>query len=363
MPRTSRTDKVRKPQSRRKRVAKGVYRDRYGLSATVKVGTGADAIQREKRFPFDTPLGELKTWRDTMRSDLRTARNQRPAHAMRGTLEADAKLYLAQVRHLTSFKSRRCEVTAWTKLYGRLRRTHLTATQVREARARWLDEGYTPKTVNNRVQTLRHVYRLLDGKRAPTPVDEVDPLTVPVQTKHNVSPTVFLTVATNLAIDPKTRARFMVIASTGVRPSELKRAEPGDVDLERRVWMVKTGKGGDPRAFWLNDDMLAAWQAFLSADAWGAFDGSDYAKALYAAGWPTHIRPYQARHSVGIELSERGVDLGDVQGWLGHKHIATTRKHYVGVLPSRLKQASERLDGRFGWEALPSPAGQTGAIH
>jgi hypothetical protein len=40
--------------SRRKRIAKGVYRDRYGLSAAVKVGSGPAARQREKRFPFDT---------------------------------------------------------------------------------------------------------------------------------------------------------------------------------------------------------------------------------------------------------------------------------------------------------------------
>jgi integrase len=85
----------------------------------------------------------------------------------------------------------------------------------------------------------------------------------------------------------------------------------------------------------------------------GPFDGSDYAKALYAAGWPKDVRPYQARHSVALELSERGIDLGDVQGWLGHKHVTTTRKHYAPVLSSRLKQASETLGGRFdGWEPL-----------
>ena len=140
----------------------------------------------------------------------------------------------------------------------------------------------------------------------------------------------------------------MVIASTGVRPAELKRAERGDVDMERRVWAVRTAKGGAPRVFWLNDDMKAAWEAFAAADAWGHFDGSDYAKELYAAGWPKDVRPYQARHSVALELGERGIDLGDVQGWLGHKQVTTTRRHYAPVLVSRLKQASEALADRFG---------------
>jgi hypothetical protein len=100
--------------------------------------------------------------------------------------------------------------------------------------------------------------------------------------------------------------------------------------------------------------MKAAWEAFMAAKAWGHFDGSDYAKALYAAGWPKDVRPYQARHSVALELGERGIDLGDVQGWLGHKQVTTTRKHYAPILVSRLKQASERLDGRFGgWRSEP----------
>ena len=342
-----------KQKPRRKRIGKGIYRDAYGLSATVKVGSGSEAHQREKRFPFDTPFKDLREWQDGIRATLRKLQG-RPAAQSRGTLDADARVYLAQVKHLASYKSRVCEVDAWKALYGRLRRRDLHAEHVRKARAAWAADGYTPKTVNNRVQTLRHLYHLLDGRKAPTPADEITPLPVPDSIKVLVNATVFRTVAANLD-DAKTRARFMVIACTGVRPSELKRAEPADVDLERRVWLVRTGKGGAPRAFWLNDEMVTAWEAFIAADAWGAFDASDYAKELYTAGWPKDVRPYQARHSVALELGERGIDLGDVQGWLGHKHVTTTRKHYAPVLVSRLKRASEQLAGRFkGWEP-PTP--------
>jgi site-specific recombinase XerD len=47
------------------------------------------------------------------------------------------------------------------------------------------------------------------------------------------------------------------------------------------------------------------------------------------------------------ELGERGIDLGVVQGCLGHRQVSTTRRHYAPVLASRLKQASEMLAGRF----------------
>jgi integrase len=246
---------------------------------------------------------------------------------------------------------------------GRLRRSQITAEHVRKVRATWLAEGYAPKTVNNRVQTLEHLYRTLDGSRAPTPADDVKPLPVPPSQKVLVPAKVFRTVAENLT-DPKTRARFMVIASTGVRPAEVKRTEPGDVDMDRRAWIVRTAKGGEPRAFWLNDDMLAAWEAFIAADAWGYFDASDYAKALYAAGWPKDVRPYQARHSMALELGERGVDIGDIQGVLGHRQVATTRKHYAPVLVSRLKQASQTMAGRFAaWEPQQPEAGEPTSIH
>jgi site-specific recombinase XerD len=347
---------------RRKRIGKGIYRDMYGLSATVKVGTGDHAFQREKRFTFDTPFKDIRAWQGAMRSELRLLQD-RPVNSSRGTLDADARCYLAQVKHLASYKSRVCEVDAWTAEYGRLRRSQITAEHVRKARAAWLAKDYRPKTVNNRVQTLQHLYRTLDGPRAPTPADDVKPLPVPPSQKVLVPAKVFRTVAANLT-DPRTKARFMVIASTGVRPSEVKRTQPGDVDMDRRAWIVRTAKGGEPRALWLNDDMKAAWEAFIAADAWGHFDASDYAKALYAAGWPKDVRPYQARHSMALELGERGVDIGDIQGVLGHRQVATTRKHYAPVLVSRLKQASQTMAGRFsGWQPQTDEPTDPVSIH
>ena len=181
-------------------------------------------------------------------------------------------------------------------------------------------------------------------------------LPVPDTPKILVPAKVFRTVAENLKTDPKTRGRLVIVASTGVRPAEVKRTEPANVDLERRVWMVRTAKGGTPRAIWLNDEMLAAWQAFVAAGAWGTFDASDYAKALYAAGWPKDVRPYQARHSVALELGERGTDLSRrLRAVRASRLPATTQQHYQGILASRMKGASDTLAGRFsGWQA-PEP--------
>ena len=124
-----------KRHARRKRIGKGLYRDSYGLSATVKVGARIEAVQREKRFAFDTPHKEIRAWQDATRAELR-ALQRRPV-AIRGTLADDVTHYLRQVQHLASYKSRVSEVHAWTDLYGSLRRAQLSAAHVREARGRW----------------------------------------------------------------------------------------------------------------------------------------------------------------------------------------------------------------------------------
>jgi hypothetical protein len=86
------------------------------------------------------------------------------------------------------------------------------------------------------VQTLRHTYRVLDGSKAPTPADDVSPLlggTVRQDPREDLP-------ARRSQPDGPENPRFMVIASTGVRPAELKRAEQADVDLERKAWIVRT---------------------------------------------------------------------------------------------------------------------------
>jgi integrase len=338
------------PRSPRKRLGEGIYRDATGLSAVV----GVRDRQREKRFPFGTPLEELRAWRKRTRVDLEAI----APRATRGTLAADIEAYLRQIKALTSARTRTSELKAWAAKFGKVPRSRLTPAIVRETMGVWADAGVAPKTINNRVQSLATMWRALDGARAMTPCDEITALHVERTPPVAVSPATIRRVATALARrekdgwlpTAKTRARFMVLAACGRRPSELMRAQPEDVDLTRRVWVVRDGKGGWSPGVYLNDDMVAAWQVFIAAQAWGPYNTSSFAEALREAGWPTGVRPYQLRHSVGISLSEAGVDLADVQAHMGHARIATTRKFYVPVLGARLEAAGRAIEGRIGWK-------------
>lgn len=337
----------------RKRIARCVFESKTGRSGIYRDANGR---QRELGFPPFTPVAEIRKALDDAKRKSRGSASAYPDG--RGTLNAAIDAWATQEQHLASWKERRAELRAWAKLYGHVRIRALTPKDVREAMGQWTADGIAPKTIRNRLWSLRHLYRVLFGPDVETPVDHIEP---PARVRHIINPTsttTILTVYANLLRaehegtlrDGKTRARFMVRAASGRRPVEIMRAQPADVDLERRIWRVRDAKGGWSEGLYLHDDLLQAWQAFVAADAWGAFNTGSMARVLRACGWPEGVRPYNLRHSLGIGLSESGADFADVAAYLGHKDLRTTRQSYVPILNSRMERAGLLLSGRLsGW--------------
>jgi integrase len=339
----------------RRKIEQGIWADQYGYAA-IKTASG---IRREKRFPPNTPLSAMRAWRTAQGQILeRTA----PIKAPRGTLMHDVDAYLRQVAHLTSAPELRSVLKAWTARLGHVSRYRITSQDINHAVVAWRQDGVAPKTVNNRLNALRRLYHVLDSPRAWCPVDDVQLLPVPRQPVTYVTPEIIRATYAGLVRgeqagtirDAKTRARFMVLASSGVRPSELMRAKPADIDTGRRVWATRDGKGGFRHGggVYLTSDLLAAWSVFIGAQAWGVFNTGSFAKVLRTAGWPRGVRPYQLRHTVGMAMSEAGIDLADISAGLGHSRPQTTRSHYVSVLGSRVQSAFESIDARIDWNKL-----------
>ena len=338
-------------KGKRRRIAKYCFEDGSGRSCIVL--DPATGRQKEFRFLPSTPVSVMRKhaelWVKSRGPRVRRASD-------RGTLARAVTDWEDQEQHLTSWKERRAELRAWVSLYGNTRLQALTEADCRRAISQWANDGIAPKTIRNRMWSLRHLFHLTYGPSFPTPLDHIDPPAIPRRVINPTSAEVILTVYRNLLDaerkgllrDAKTRARFMVRAASGRRPSEIMRAERDDVDMERRIWRVRDGKGGWSEGLYLNDDLLEAWRVFVEADAWGYFDTSAQARALRSAGWPAGVRPYNLRHSVGISLSESGVDFADVSAHLGHKDVRTTRKNYVPVLNSRMERAARMIDGRLG---------------
>jgi integrase len=328
-------------RAKRTRLAEGIWQDQYGLSGVVRVGD----VYKEQRFPVGTRHDFIQAWRARTRAELLEDRDaQRPAT---GTLEADAARYLTKIDHRTSHKSDRSHLSAWLPTLGRFLRSQIRTAQVQATIDRWREAGKSARTIRHRVRVLRELYQALDGPHARPPTKG---LTLPkVSSPHPVATPWALVakVAKSLKAgkrhaegyggdSDKAHARFLVRATTGQRPSQLMRAKPEDVDLKRRIWFVRAGKGGLQVPLPLNAEMVRAWKAFIKADAWGTFDARSFSKTIRRHGWPANMRPYNLRHTFAIDLILSGADLGDVQAALGHRQIETTRAHYAPVQLARL---------------------------
>lgn len=336
---------------RRVRIGKGLFRDQYGLSAVAKVGK----VQRERRFPLDTPEEEMRGWQATVKAQLYEEQRHQPAPipgqvpSPRGTLSADIETYTKRLQGRPSYQSERAHLRAWLPLYGPKRRAYLRPEDVASAIATWQTDGASAQTIIHRCRVLRQLFHALDGEHARTPVDHVKRPAKPKPKPITVDVKRIVTVLAKLAArDPVMAARFRVLAATGQRPTQLMRTTLADVNLKRGIWMVPAAKRGNTRELFLNPEMRAAWKTLIKLNGLGNYDTTRMARLLRQCGWPEGIRPYNVRHSFAVDALERGVDLGDVQGMLGHTEIETTRQYYAPILQARLKKASAAMQGRFG---------------
>lgn len=359
-------------RGKRRTIATRVYDDDTGRVITYD--HPVTGKQREIRRPPMTPIVEL---RKAAAKEIARLSGSGRADAPKGTLDAGIDEWTPLEQSISSWKERRAELRAWARAMvdgrrvGDMRMAAIDSKIARAVMGQWTTAGVAPKTIRNRRWSLQRLYRVLGGPNAPTPVDDIAP---PAKTKtipQMIEPAHVLAVYANLLQmeaaarhrpvkglsilrDAKTRARFMVRACTGKRPSEIMRAEPSDVSLQRREWRVRDGKGGWSEGLYLNDDMIVAWQLFIDADAWGPFNTGSQAEVLRHAGWIEGVRPYQLRHSVGMALSDAGVDLADISGVLGHRDLRTARETYVPIRQARMQRASESLEGRFDGWVVPS---------
>ncbi len=354
------------PRGARHTVERGIVKDQIGYEVIAWAGKR----RRSKRFPADTEREEMREWRDSTAAELRD--EAQPTEDVR-TLRGSVAAYVLKTG-LKGNHAVRASLNAWTAACGHLERRKLTPAICAQTMERWKLEGYSAQSLYYRRYALRKLWHGLDGPRVKTPVDDLR-----VKRPKNRRP-VWVSDETILAVlmqlrrheilkrqrNAKTRARFLVLVTTGQRPAQLKRTQRGDVVFYREphegiygCWWVRAAKGGEPTPVYLNAEMRAAWAAFLAADAWGHYDKRNFARTLHRCGWPAGVRPYNARHATGLTLSERGIDLSDISSLMGHTDLKTTRSFYVPQLHSRLKLASAALEGRFSDEPLARQHGTT----
>jgi integrase len=360
-------------KGKRIRVAENVFDDASGRAIIYR--DPVTKKQKELRADHGTPISAMR-----QRVEDALAQRGSGAPAPKGSLGEAVNRLEAIEQRIPGWVERRSELRAWCRatIDGRPLGDHSLAA-IDEQTIRTVVNDWTgrvaPKTIRQRLWTLKHLFKVLHGAKAPTPADDIKPPSKVRRVPTFIDPQHVIDVYANLRAmeergilrDGKTRARFMVRASTGRRPAEIMRAQPADVQIARREWRVRDAKGGWSEGVYLNAEMIAAWQAFADANAWGYFNTGAFMNTIRSAGWnpndDPYTRAYELRHNVGIALSDAGIDLADISGALGHKNLETTRRTYVPIRNARMQRASEAIDGRFhGW-TVPAAVPATRVPH
>lgn len=380
-------------------IATQIYRHAYGHDVRVKHQGRLYSMPAALCGP-DTPLYVMQQWQLDKKKELDLPPLEpaapRPGAKVGPTLAARLATFFPQIAGRVSFKADRSHLRAWLLATGAdgqtigskapaaittadvnvviaawrtpppagtpghpraLRRIKVTA-YARDGKAIESYDRTTPTTSGPlvvAVRTVRHRCRLLREflLAEELPTTAVDAAKIPaIEKGHPVGVQIetIRTVAQALAKTdwPETYGRYLVLNTTGQRPTQLMRAVPGDVLLEAKLWIVRSAKGAPAHTITLNTDMLKAWRVFIKANAWGVYDTSLHAKRLRVCGWPAAIRPYNARHSVAQDaLQTHDVDLDDVQGLLGHTTPQMTRSAYGPLAIDRQRRVSDAIDGRL----------------
>jgi site-specific recombinase XerD len=142
--------------------------------------------------------------------------------------------------------------------------------------------------------------------------------------------------------NPKHRLLLMLVYSSGLRVSEVVNLKKENIDLSRKVILIRKAKGRKDRYTLLSDKaarFLAEYYEFYHIQNW-LFSGQRpnhpitirtaqhiFDKAIRKADINKKISIHGLRHTFATHLLENGTDIRYIQDLLGHSSILTTERY------------------------------------
>ena len=328
------------PRGTRQRIATGIFRDSIGIAVIVSV----KGKPHEYRCPHDADVSELIKERLTLKKA--GALDVERESATADTLRADAATYLSTLtgRHKADADD---ILTHWVTAFGDRHRDAITAVDVRQQLAAW---GKAPSTLNHRRQVLSSLYKSLNGANGYNPVREVPKVRERYDTPRSLSYSVITAILDQMG-PTQSRARFAVMAYTGLPQAQMAQLTPADVDLKAKTVRVsprRKGKGSPGRTLPLSPQAVQAFKDFAAANCWGEFSRSSSAKAFRNAvknaratrkDIPQSIRAYDLRHSFLTEIYRKTGDIHAVSHLALHSTPAQTARYAQSAVKDRMAEA------------------------
>lgn len=143
---------------------------------------------------------------------------------------------------------------------------------------------------------------------------------------------------------------FSVLAYTGMRPGEVAKLKREDLDLERRLFIIRDTKTNDSRLVPIPDFLTQDLKNHLAGLNDGLLFPKKNGKSVNTSDWFYHFQKrirrlgikrknltcYSLRHSLITRLIEKDINLFKIQKLVGHRRIATTAAYcHLTVEPLR----------------------------
>ena len=158
--------------------------------------------------------------------------------------------------------------------------------------------------------------------------------------------------------NPKHNFLISLMYSAGLRVSETIKIRMCDFDLDRKMIMVRQGKGGKDRCTLLSEKLIPTLQKqltlkkpndylFTGAGGQGHLTAESaekiVKKAVELAGIAKKVSCHSLRHSFATHLLEAGTSIRYIQELLGHARLETTQI-YTRVANTNLQTIKSPLD-------------------
>lgn len=360
---------------------KNIRHDRYGTQAHFKRG-GKQHTHRWTitEFPSEKErIQKAREWLSNARAHLTL--NQKIPESTGPRFEVDASAYLEAVTSMPSYVDRAYHIQQWTEVFRGRDKASITPLEIRTQLERWR-RTLSPSSCNKRRTALMSFYTKLNGRSGYNPVRDVEPYPeeAEIRSQH---PYTILRVLSFMR-PSQTRARLMVILTTGWPHAQLKRLKPEHLKLDQaRAYVTPRRKGKGRKGVWL-PLLPSAVKALREFEKWDCYSKPDatgkmksfshnamyvcFARALGKLNAhrvkldlpPLTIYPYMLRHTFGTWIAHRLTDERAIQELMMHSRPEQTRRYTEAATQGRLDRAMAELvrvaatssvDGRISRES------------
>lgn len=287
--------------------------------------------------------------------------------------------YLGGVRHLSdnTVRSYSCDLQHYLDWVGRegVMPLEVTHRQLRGYLAQMSQAGYSPKTINRHLSSLRTLYGWLlrEGVTQQDSAAAISGRKVPRKLPTTLTDAeverLLDSFDTSDAEGLRDRAMLELLYASGARISEVSRLDVGDVQTGKFAQVRLFGKGSKERIVPLYQECVKWVELYVqkarpqlvqrgSGEPTSALFVSTRGRRMSAAalrsrfelrarqaGLDSGVTPHAMRHTFATELLSGGADLRSVQELLGHENLQTTQI-YTHLSVGRLKEATRRAHPR-----------------